>query len=466
MPRICRKRSRGESPPLDLAGPFHCGSNALAFDALNFSLERFSFGRSLTIATLVALAAGVIAGTFVPVTDHGALPGITSLVEALGTAWVRCLRMTILPLIVSLLVVSIVGSRERADVARMGGAAIGIFFAIYVALAILAALLFPPLIRAFRVVPGAMAPLREGTAGEAPVDPPADLDVIDWLLQVVPTNPFAAAAEENIIQVVVFAIVFAVAVSHLAPASRETMVAFFSAVGEAMLVIVAWLMRVSPVAVFALSFAAAREIGLDAAWVLVSFAIMASMVMVVAILGLAVVAGTLGRVGTIRFLQAAWPGQVVALTTRSSLATVPALVEGARTRLGLSDRVVGFGIPFAASTFKPNRLVSSPGKLLFLGWVYGIPIDPLGYAVFVGLVILLAATTVGVPNQGARHVTLPAYLALGIPLEGVILIASVDMLWDYAATVLNSTGYLASTSLLPRRAASAASEPAPELAAS
>lgn len=433
---------------------------------MNLSLERFSFGRSLTIATLVALAAGVIAGTFVPAADHGTLRALASLVEALGAAWVRCLRMTVLPLVVSLLVVAILGSRERADVARMGGAAVGIFLCIYVALAVLAALLFPLLIRASGVVPGAMAPLRAESAGGAPVEPPGDLDVAEWLLHVVPTNPFAAAAEENIIQVVVFAIVFAVAVSHLAPASRQAVVAFFSPVAEAMLVIVAWLMRVSPLAVFALSFAAAREIGLGAAWVLVSFAVMTSIVMVVAILGLAPVAGILGRVGTVRFMRAAWPGQVVALTTRSSLASVPALVDGAKTRLGLSDRVVGFGIPFAASTFKPNRLISSPGKLLFLAWVYGISVDPLGYAMFVGFVMLLAATTVGVPNQGSRHVTLPAYLALGIPLEGVVLIASVDMLWDYAATALNSTGYLATTSLLPRRAATAASEPAPEPALS
>ena len=118
--------------------------------------------------------------------------------------------------------------------------------------------------------------------------------------------------------------------------------------------------------------------------------------------------------------------------------------------------MIGFGLPFAASTFKPNRLISSPGKLLFLSWVYGIPVEPLGYAMFVGYVMLISTTTLGVPNQGSRSVTVPAYLALGMPLEGVVLMNSVDMLWDFAATVLNSTGYLASTALLPRKAATAA----------
>jgi Na+/H+-dicarboxylate symporter len=420
---------------------------------LNYSLERFSFGRSLTIATLVALVAGVIAGTLTPEAPGEFLAFFAGAVEAVGAAWVRALRMIVLPLVVSLLVLAVLGSRERAEVARLGGAAVGIFFAIYLAFAVLSAVLYPPLIRLTGVARGAMSALRVEAGDASAVEAPTGLNVADWLLHVLPTNPFAAAAEENILQVVVFTVLFAVAASRLAPASRETVVAFFSPIAEAMLVIVSWLLRVSPVAVFALGFAAAREIGVGAAWVLVSFAILTTLIMVLATLGLVPVAGILGRVGMARFARAAWPGQIVAFTTRSSLASLPALVEGARARLDLPDRVIGFGLPFAASTFKPNRLISSPGKLLFLSWIYGIPVDPLGYAMFVGYVMLTSTTSVGVPNQGSRMTTLPAYMALGIPVEGVVLISSVDMLWDYAATVLNSTGYIASSSLLPREPA-------------
>jgi Na+/H+-dicarboxylate symporter len=327
---------------------------------------------------------------------------------------------------------------------------VGIFFAIYLAFAVLSAVLYPPLIRLTGIARGAMSALRVEAADAPTVEAPTGLDVADWLLHVLPTNPFAAAAEENILQVVVFTILFALAAGRLTPAPRETVVAFFSPIAEAMLVIVSWLLRASPVAVFALGFAAAREIGVGAAWVLVSFAVLTTVIMVLATLGLVPVAGVLGRVGMARFARAAWPGQVVAFTTRSSLASLPALVEGARARLDLPERVTGFGLPFAASTFKPNRLISSPGKLLFLSWIYGIPVDPLGYVMFVGYVMLVATTSVGVPNQGTRMTTVPAYLALGMPVEGVVLLNSVDMLWDYAATVLNSTGYIASTTLLPR----------------
>jgi Na+/H+-dicarboxylate symporter len=429
---------------------------------LNLSAEPLRFGRSLTIASLLALAGGIALGILLPAEGHPVLHGLESLIETIGAAWVRGLRMVVLPLVVSLLIVAILGSAEHVGVARLGGAALGIFLAVYLAIAVLSAGLFPPLIRAFGVARGSLSGLR----ADAPPAEAADLSVVDWLLQVIPTNPFAAAAEENILQVVVFTIVFAAAVARLPAGSRAAVLAFFKPVADAMLVVIGWLIRVSPVPIFALAYAAAREIGIEAARALVSFAIMTSVVMLVAVVALSCAAGLLGGVGIARFFQAAWPGQLIALATRSSLATVPALIESARGRLGLSERVVGFGLPFAASTFKPNRLVSSPGKLFFLAWVYGVTIDPLGYAFFVGYVILLAATTVGVPNQHARHVTLPAYLALGVPVEGVVLIAAVDMLWDFSATVLNSTGYLAATSLLPRAAVAALPEPSPEPVAS
>ncbi|HYO47875.1 MAG TPA: cation:dicarboxylase symporter family transporter [Gemmatimonadota bacterium] len=419
---------------------------------LNLSFERFSLGRSLTVACLVAIVAGVIAGLLAPDSPGRALEFLVSVLEGIGAAWVRALRMVVLPLVVSLLVMAVLGTRERAELARMGGTAVGIFFAIYLGLAILSAILYPPLIRLTGIARGTMTSLRV-----EPAAPPtaAPFDLGDGLLQILPTNPFAALAEDNILQVVVFTILFALAVGRLAPAARDTVTAFFSPFAEAMLVIVGWLLWVSPVTIFALVFAAAREIGLGAAWMLVSFAIMTTLIMVVATLGLTPLAGVLGRVGTARFARAAWPAQMVALATRSSLATLPALVQTAKSRLGLPDHVIGFGLPFAASTFKPSNLISSPGRLLFLSWIYGIPVDLLGYVVFVGYVMLISTTVLGVPSQGSRLASLPAFMALGIPVEGIVLIGSVELLWDFAATVLNTTGYLAATSLLPRTAAGA-----------
>jgi proton glutamate symport protein len=411
-------------------------------------LDRFSVGRGLMIATLLALAGGVAAGIALPSDPSGAGGTALAGIGALGAAWVRALRMVVLPLVVSLLVLAVLGRGGEAGMARLGGSAIGVYVTVYVVLATLAYALYPVLIRVFGVAYGAISDVRMESAGPLPTAP--TLDVGGWLVESLPTNPFAAAAEENLIQVVVFTVLFAVAAARIGPPAREALQALLAPVADAMLVIVAWLLKVSPLPVFALALDAARELGLGAAWALLAFAISSSLLMFLAMIGFAPVAGLLGRVGTARFARAAWPGQIVGLTTRSSLAALPVLVEEATSRLRLPASVVGFGLPFAAATFKPNRILSETGKLLFLAWLYAVPVHPIGYAGFVGYIMLLAATTVGVPNNRSGFSSLPAYLALGIPVEGLILIDSVDMLWDPAASALNATGYLAVTSLLPK----------------
>lgn len=405
-------------------------------------------GRTLTVACLAALVSGVVAGLLAPDSPGPALRVAISVLDTVGEAWVRALRMVVLPLVVSLLVVAVLGTKERAGLARMGAAAVAIFFVAYLFLAVLSALLYPPLIRLSGVARGAISSLRVESAPVAGAV--SGGSPVEWLLQIVPTNPFASLAEDNVLQVVVFSIVFAAAVGKLAPAARASVLSLFSPIAEAMLIVVEWLLWVSPLTIFALVFGAAREIGVGAAWMLVAFALMTTVIMVLGILAFTPAVGILGRVGTIRFARAAWPGQLVALATRSSLATLPALVGTAKSRLGLPDRVVGFGLPFAASTFKPSNLISSPGRLLFLSWVYAVPVDLLGYAMFVGYVMLVSTTVLGIPSQGSRLASLPAFAALGIPVEGIVLISSVEVLYDFAATVLNTTGYLGTACLLPR----------------
>ena len=156
-----------------------------------------------------------------------------------------------------------------------------------------------------------------------------DLSLIDQILQIIPTNPFAAAAEENILQVVVFTILFAVAASRHQPprnvrrcspslrrSPKRCSSSFRGSAREPRSSVRSGVQR-------------RAEIGLDAARALTTFAIITSVVMVVAILGLTLRRGPRAR-GNDAFVRAAWPGQVVALT-RSSLASVPALLEERRT---------------------------------------------------------------------------------------------------------------------------------------
>ena len=128
------------------------------------------------------------------------------------------------------------------------------------------------------------------------------------------------------------------------------------------------------------------------------------------------------------------------MSTRSSLASLPALMKSARDQLRLPEDVVGLSLPLAASTFKMNTLVSATFKLLFLAHLYGIGLDPAFILLFIGTQILLSPGVPGIPS-GGYVMTLPLYVAVGIPVEGVILLKAMDGLPDIFKTMLNSTAY-------------------------
>jgi proton glutamate symport protein len=172
-------------------------------------------------------------------------------------------------------------------------------------------------------------------------------------------------------------------------------------------------------------------------------------------------AALLGRVSIARLAHALAPAQIVAASTRSSLASLPALIEGAERRLGLPGPVTGLVLPLAVATFKLNRTVSSTAKLMFLAHVYGIPLDPGQIGVFVATVLLISFSTPGIPSAGTLT-TLPVYLSFGIPIEGILVLNAVDAIPDIFKTVLNVTGDMSAAAMVARFAGTPAVAPSPQ----
>jgi Na+/H+-dicarboxylate symporter len=162
-----------------------------------------------------------------------------------------------------------------------------------------------------------------------------------------------------------------------------------------------------------------------------------------------------GRTGLVAFARAAVPSQLAALTTRSSLATVPSLMLAAEQSLGLSPVVTASVIPLAGATLKLSRAVSNSTKFLFLAHVLGITLTPGQVAVFTATVLLMSPATPGVPSVASASRSLPAYVAAGIPAEYVVLLGATTWMMDMLMTLLNSTGYLAAAVLVDRVAGAA-----------
>jgi Na+/H+-dicarboxylate symporter len=151
------------------------------------------------------------------------------------------------------------------------------------------------------------------------------------------------------------------------------------------------------------------------------------------------------------FAKALWPVQVLAFSTRSSAACLPAMLDAAHSRLHVDQEVSGFVLPFAVATFKFNMGISAIFQMFFLLHVYGIEADPVSLAVAMAAVTAQSVATPGLPS-GAIWTTTPVYMALGIPLEGIVLTNVVDTIPDLFKTTANVTGDLSIAAIVAERA--------------
>lgn len=140
---------------------------------------------------------------------------------------------------------------------------------------------------------------------------------------------------------------------------------------------------------------------------------------------------------------------MVAISTRSSLATLPSLLESVKS-LRLSDSISSFVLPLSVSTFKVHRTISDSVELFFLAHLFGISLEVTDVATFFFMALILSFSSAGIPSGGFGLSTLPAFLAIGIPMEGVLLLAAVDIIPDVFKTVLNVTGDMSATAVVAR----------------
>ena len=411
------------------------------------------FSPSLTTWSLLGLAGGLALG----IVGFGlASPWVgmfADTVQPLGTLWVTALQMTVLPLVVTHMLAAIVGRAGAEGVGSLGGRAIVLFVAMLVLAGIFTVALAPPLIRLYEVAPETVAAIQGQTsvpqsARDAAVAAPASVG--EWLAGIIPRNVFEAAVRGDILPLLLFTVVFGLAVNRLPLPRRAALADIFQSLAQAMLTVVRWILWGTPIGVFALTLALAMETGAEAVGLLGMFVLVSSGLMLLFTAVLYPFSAILGRVPVAAFARAVAPAQLVAVSTRSSIASLPALIEGARDALRLPDQATGFVLPLCVSAFKVNRTISSPVKLLFLAHIYGIQLGAAELAGFLITVIILSFSAVGVPGGGGAFRTLPAYLAAGIPIEGVVLMEAVDTIPDIFKTLVNVTGDMSVATLLSR----------------
>ena len=388
---------------------------------------------SQTTRVLVALIAGLILGVITSLTDVELLRRVVSLGEPIGALWVNAIRMTVVPLVVSLLVTG-VASASPSRLGRVGGGALVWFVGLVVGGAMLTALAAPPLLSLGNFDSAAFATLRESAATSQVTLPPFR----DWVVGLIPSNPVAAAAEGAMLPLIVFAAMFAIAITRLDTAPRETLVGVFDAIAKAMLVIVEWILFVAPIGVFFLVLPLAANTGIDLVRAMGWFLIVACGLVTVALASLYPVTAFFGGVSMRDFARATAPAQAVAFSTRSSLASLPAMLDAADRELGLPSSVSGIVLPVAVALFKFASPVARGTGTLFIAQLYGIDIGVVEIGAIVGAVAALSFYSPGVPSGGLFIMT-PIYVALGLPVEGIGLLIALDLIPDMFITTANVT---------------------------
>ena len=412
---------------------------------------------SLSLQVLTALVVGLVVGAAVQSSGIPGGEGTVAMVEGIGQLWLNALRMTIIPLVFSLLVTGIASIADAAATGRLALRAVWVFAALLVGATVYGVLAAQGLLVLWPIDPEGGRLLLAGAHGEAAVRENLGGGGLGaFLTSLAPSNPIRAAAEDAILGIVVFAIVFGFAATRLPARLRQPMTVFFEAVAETMVVIVHWVLRAAPIGVFALSFGVGLRAGLGAAGVLGHYVALLVLSQVGLILLTYVVAVVWGRVSLPRFARAAAPAQVVAFSTQSSLACLPVMVERARDRLGVSASTAGLVLPLAVAVFRITSTVANLAVCIYVAHLYGIALTP--GVLIAGSITALAVSVaaVGLPGQVSFFASIaPIAIAMGLPLEVLPLLLAGEVVPDIFRTIGNVTADLAAARIVEGRDATA-----------
>ncbi len=367
-------------------------------------------------------------------------------VAPIGALWVTGIRMTVIPLVVSLIISGIAGSADENDLGKIGTRVVAVFLGLLVLFAVIAVPIAPLAFRSLAWSGTPSLPPGAADAARAVNEAGTVQTFATWLPSLLPANPVGAAASGAILPLVLFTILFAIAVTKLPSVQRRTLVDVVRAVGDAMQVLVRGVITLAPIGVFALMLPLAAHAGASFAGAIGLYIAVYSSASIVGTLLLYPIVRVLTGIPIRRFASAILPAQTIAFTSSSSIATLPAMLEAANERLALPSRAGSFVLPLAVSTFKVSGPVAWSIGAAFIAWFYGVPLtaSALGIIAFSGVFLSFAAP--GVPN-GAFLLLTPLLVQIGLPAEGVGILIALDAIPDRFVTVFNVTGDLAAAAI-------------------
>ena len=402
----------------------------------------------LVAGAIVGVGANIIGGA----TDSTIADQVARL-RPFGDAWIRAITAVVIPLVVASLVVGAASLGDMRTLGRLGGKTVGY----YVATTAIAVSIGLVLSNVVRPGSGMSEASRNALLAEFAEDAEGRIELAreapgigQLLIDMIPSNPIGAAAEGDMLPLILFTLVFGAAASLLADEKKKVLVGFFDAVNHVSMTIIHWIMKLAPYAVFALIAAVTARFGSSILKSLLVYAL-------TVVAGLAIHAfGTYGlavkflaRLRLRDFYKRIREVQLLGFSTSSSNATLPVTIATAEEKLGISTRVAGFVLPLGATINMDGTALYQGVAVMFIAQVFGIDLHWTAQLTVVLTATLASVGAAGVPSAGI--ITLAIVLRqANVPETGIALILGVDRILDMCRTAVNVTGDLSASAFVSR----------------
>ncbi len=378
---------------------------------------------------------------------------LVDLTEWIGRLFLALIRMVVVPLVFFSLVVGVASLGDFRKLGRLGGRTLAYFTGTTV-VALVIGVSLANLVAPGKLLSAADSALLQssysGPAGSKMMSAAAAPSLVDHLVSIVPTNPVAALAGGDMLQVIFFALMLGIALTFLDTERARPVVELFDRLNDAMVMLVHIAMALAPYGVAALLFKVVGSTGFS---VLVALSAYTGVVLLGLLLHLLLTFGTVIRMGVklpfLSFLGAIKEAVLVGFSTSSSSATLPITKECCEDNLGISPQVSSFVLPIGATVNMDGTALYQGVAAIFIAQIYGMDLGLAEQATIVASATLASVGAAGVP--GAGMITLALVLtAIGVPTEGLALVLGVDRLLDMFRTALNIIGDATATALMAR----------------
>lgn len=390
-------------------------------------------------AILIGLGAGLGLGILASVTGSPALTTIAEASAPLGAAFMRAIQMVVIPLVAVTIFVGVAKLGNPRKLGRLGGTALAFFWlttipAILIGMGVMRiALVFSPEVT--------LPTVTEEVAGQLP-------GMIDFLVNLIPRNPFEAAASGALLPLIVFSVLFAAATGTLEEDKRARLISVGETLSEVLIKLVHWVLWTAPVGVFGLAAPVTARLGLGMIQSLGIFVL-------AVVIGLFILIGFVflpairyfGHMGPGTFIRGTIGTYTLGFSTTSSVATLPMMFEEADEKLGLSREVSTLVLPLAASLNRPGSALFQGASIIFLASLYDVSIAPAAIAGAVLATFLAAMSVAPVPSASIMTMA-PALDTVGVPVGGLGILLGIDRLPDMFRSATNVTGHVASATVV------------------